>query len=201
MNLSMEHLSMPFTIVPSKPMDDDALLEFCAVNEVYRIERMSSGALKIMSPAGSETGSTNAEISRQLANWSRADGRSLTFDSSAGFSLQDGSVLNPDASWMERTKWECLPADQRERFAPVCPTFVIELRSPSDSRKELERKMELWIANGAEVAWLIDPKERSVAIYRTGDGVETRFDPSTVQGSGPIAGFELVMSWVWGETP
>ncbi len=200
MNLRMDHLPMPLTIVLTEPMDDDALLDFCAANDLYRIERTSTGELKIMTPTGWTTGFRNAEITAELVTWARTDGRGMAFDSNTGWSLPDGSMLSPDASWIERSKWESISPDKREKFAPFCPTFVIELRSATDSRKELERKMELWLENGTQVAWLIDPKDRSVTIYRVGDEVETFFDPSTVQGTGPVAGFELTLSWVWGDT-
>ena len=191
---------MPLTLVPPEPMDNDTLLEFCAANDLYRIERMNTGELRIMTPAGSGSGFRNAAITGQLFAWAQRDGRGVTFDSSAGFSLADGSMLNPDASSIELSRWQSLTPQEQERFAPICPTFVVELRSASDSRKELERKMELWIANGAALAWLVDPvnpKERSVSIYRAGNETEVMVEPSTVAGTGPIEGFELVMSWVW----
>ena len=103
----------------------------------------------------------------------------------------------PDAAWVERSRWEALTEGQQSSFAPVCPDFVIELRSPSDKLPQAKEKMVQWIANGAEVAWLIDPIEKAVTIYRPGDEPEHLAHPTSVQGTGPIAGFELVMSRIW----
>ncbi len=197
MNFRLEHLPMPLMIVPPKPLDDEALMAFCVANDLYRIERTNQGELRVMSPTGSGTGSRNAEITRQLGNWTREDGRGVAFDSNTGFTLPDGSMLSPDASWMNRGRWKALSDRDRARFSPACPEFVIELRSESDGIKALEAKMELWLENGAELGWLIDPADRSVTIYRPRDEVERMVDLRTVQGTGPVAGFELVMGWIW----
>ena len=199
MNFSVNSLELPVTIIPAEPMDDETLLRFCAENDVLRIERTNKGELKVMSPAGGGTGERNAEIIGQLRNWARADGRGAFFDCNTGFSLRDGAMLCPDGAWIERRRWMALTEAERSRFAPICPDFVIELRSRTDSLTELKAKMEQWIANGAEVAWLIDPTDRSVTIYRQGEAPEMLIDPSSVQGNGPVLGFELVMSWVWGD--
>lgn len=172
-------------------------MAFCVANDLYRIERTNQGELRVMSPTGSGTGSRNAEITRQLGNWTREDGRGVAFDSNTGFTLPDGSMLSPDASWMNRGRWKALSDRDRARFSPACPEFVIELRSESDGIKALEAKMELWLENGAELGWLIDPADRSVTIYRPRDEVERMVDLRTVQGTGPVAGFELVMGWIW----
>jgi Uma2 family endonuclease len=103
----------------------------------------------------------------------------------------------PDAAWISFERLKPLSDQERAGFAPVCPEFVIELRSPSDRLKVLQAKMEMWIANGAEVAWLIDPERRVVEIYRPGESPEVLHEPSSVQGTGPVAGFELVMARVW----
>ena len=106
-------------------------------------------------------------------------------------------MRNPDTAWVERSRWEALTDAQQSSFAPVCPDFVIELRSPSDKLPPAKAKMEQWIANGAEVAWLIDPVEKAVTNYRSGDEPEHVAHPTSVQGTGPIAGFQLVMSRIW----
>jgi Uma2 family endonuclease len=107
-------------------------------------------------------------------------------------------MRNPDAAWVERSRWDALTDSQQSSFAPICPDFVIELRSPSDGLALVEAKMEMWIANGAEVAWLIDPERKVAEIYRPGDALEVLHEPSSVRGTGPVAGFELVMARVWG---
>ena len=198
MNFSVNSLELPVTIIPAEPMDDETLLRFCAENDVLRIERTNKGELKVMSPAGGGTGASNAEIIVELGLWTRRDGRGIAFDSNTGFTLRDGAMFSPDAAWLLLSRWQGLTEGERARFAPICPDFVIELRSRTDSLTGLKAKMEQWIANGAEVAWLIDPTDRSVTIYRQGEAPETLIDPSSVQGNGPVLGFELVMSWVWG---
>ena len=199
MNLVLANLEMPVRITTSARLDDDELMEFCAANGFFKIERTETGELRVMTPAGGGTGSSNAEIIGQLRNWSRSDGRGVFFDSNTGFSLKDGAMLSPDGAWLDRGRWLAVTKEQRLKYVPACPNFVIELRSPSDRLPPLKAKMAQWIANGAEVGWLIDPVERSVAIYRRDEEPETLFDPSSVQGTGPVLGFELVMSWVWGE--
>ena len=107
-------------------------------------------------------------------------------------------MRNPDGAWVLASRWGKLSEKDQGRFPPICPDFVIELRSPSDNLKAAKEKMEEWIANGAEVAWLIDPIDRAVAVYRPGTTPEEHVNPSSVQGTGPIAGFELVLQRVWG---
>ena len=197
MNFDVKGLELPIMIIPSVPMDDDELFRLCAENSSLCIERTSRGELRIMSPAGSGTSHTNGAINFYLYGWAEEDGRGLAFDSSGGFTLPDGAMLNPDGSWVQKVRWERLSESDQGRFAPICPDFVIELRSPSDRLGELQMKMEQWTANGAQVAWLIDPIERAVTIYRAGEETERLVDPTSVQGTGVIAGFELVMSKIW----
>jgi Uma2 family endonuclease len=121
----------------------------------------------------------------------------VAFDSNGGFTLPDGSMRAADAAWVELTRWNALSAQDQARFAPLCPDFVIELRSPSDNLSDLQTKMNQWIANGAQLAWLIDPIDRTVSVYRPGESPEVHHHPSSVQGSGVIAGFELVMTRIW----
>jgi Uma2 family endonuclease len=121
------------------------------------------------------------------------------FEANAGFTLPNGSVRSPDAAWVSNRRWDSLTEAEQEGYAPLCPEFVIELASPSDRIGDVKRKMvEEWLANGAELAWLIEPKARRVTIYRPGEESEVLVDPSSVQGTGCVAGFELVMERVWG---
>ncbi len=178
-------------------MSDEELLSFCAVNDFMRVEREANGEILVMTPANSKTSKINIRISRLLDEWAEADGRGFAFDSSGGFTLPDTSMRNPDGAWVERSRWDALTDSQQSSFAPICPDFVIELRSPSDRLALVEAKMEMWIANGAQVAWLIDPQRKVVEIYRSGDSPEVLHEPSSVRGTGPVAGFELVMARVW----
>jgi Uma2 family endonuclease len=202
MNMELAAIELPVRLRFERPMTDEELMRFCAANEVLRIEREPNGEILVMTPSGSRTSKMNLRIRRFLDEWAEADGRGVGFDSNGGFTLPDGSMRAPDGAWVELRRWQALSAEQQTGYAPVCPDFVIELRSPSDRLPDIEAKMEQWIANGAEVGWLIDPERRDperrvVAIYRAGEEPEVLEDSSSVQGSGPVAGFELVMSRVW----
>lgn len=196
MQFTIKDLTLPASLIPATPMSDDELLDFCALNDLLRVERSRSGEIMLMSPTGGGTSSRNVEITYQLAAWVRSAG-GVAFDSNAGFSLRDGSMMSPDAAWVSSARWQALSEKDRARFAPLCPEFIIELRSPSDSLPQLEKKMALWIENGAHLAWLIDPESQTVRVYRPGDEVELHQRPTSVQGSGPVAGFELVMERIW----
>ncbi len=172
-------------------------MRFCIANECLRVERESNGELLLMSPAGSGTSYRNTQIILQLGRWAEEDGRGLVFESNCGYTLPDGSVRSPDASWIAWKRWNALsPADQ-QRFAPICPEFLVELRSPSDSLPELQDKMRMWLANGAELAWLIDPERKVVEIYRNGRQPEILEGATGVYGEGPVAGFELELARLW----
>lgn len=197
MNLAFSETDLPVRLRFERPMTDAELLRFCEANEVLRVERDANGEILVMTPANSNTSKMNMRICRFLDEWTEADGRGVAFDSSGGFTLPDGSMRNPDAAWLLRGRWDALTSEEQSSFAPVCPDFVIEVRSPSDRLSDVEAKMEMWTANGAEVAWLIDPERKVVAIYRPGDSPEVLYEPSSVQGTGPVTGFELVMARVW----
>lgn len=197
MNFALREMPLPLRFRPETPMSDEELMRFCAANDAVRVERDSNGELIVMTPAGGNTGKMNTDVILELGIWNRQDRRGIVFESNTGFTLPDGSMLSPDAAWVERRRWEALSEHERKRFVPLCPDFVIELRSPSDSLSDLQKKMEQWIANGAQLAWLIDPVERAVTVYRPGDSPEVHHEPSSVQGSGVMAGFELVMERVW----
>jgi Uma2 family endonuclease len=194
--LLIRSISFPFFLRPSRPISDDALLEFCAANDSLRIERNPAGELVVMTPAGGKTGKAELYIGRELDNWVEINGGDA-FGSNTGFSLPDGSVRAPDAAWLSPEKWNSLTPEEQRRFVPFCPEFVIELRSPSDSIAELETKMTEWIANGAQLAWLIDPLRKLAVIYRPGREPETLLQPDFLHGEGPIAGFALKMQRLW----
>jgi Uma2 family endonuclease len=197
MNISLAELALPIRIRPQVPMTDDELLRFCAANDPLRVERDANGELLVMTPAGSKSSRMNSRVIRLLDEWAEADGRGVAFDSNGGFTLPDGSMRAADAAWVALPRWQALTDSQQSRFAPLCPDFIIELRSPSDRLPDLEAKMLQWIANGAQLAWLIDPIEQSVTIYRPGQAPEAYHHPNSVQGDGIMAGFELVMARIW----
>ncbi len=176
-------------------MTDEEFLWFCLENKDLRIERNSNLEILIISPVTSKSGNHSGEVYRQLANWAVSNGKGIHFDSSAGFTLPDRSVLSPDASWVSLAKWNALTEEDKDRFAPLCPEFIIEVRSKSDSLEDLQQKMNVWIKNGAELAWLIDPREKTSYLYRPGKEPEilTGLDKK-LEGEGPVKGFVLDLS-------
>ena len=152
---------------PKRYMTDEELMRFCEENEIARVERDVDGEILVMSAASSRTGRKNAYVSQMLANWADQHG-GYSFDSSTGFTLPDGSMRMPDASWVQAEIWDALSEEDKDRFSPICPTFVIEIRSKTDRLKTLESKMGMWLANGAQVAWLIDPERKVVSSLPAG---------------------------------
>ena len=197
MNLALNQFELPIRISQGRPVTDEELMRLCAENNDLRVEREPNGEILVMTPANSRTSKMNLRIGRLLDEWAEADGRGIATGPDGGYTLPDSSMRVPDAAWVSNQRWHALSDKDQGRFAPLCPNFVIELRSPSDKIADLRAKMAQWIANGAEVAWLIDPIEKAVTIYRPGDQPEHLVHPTSVQGTGPIAGFELVMSRIW----
>jgi len=198
MNLALNQLELPIRIRTDRAMTDEELGHFCAENDPLRIERDGNGELIVMSPNWTEGGGREGRVAGYLFIWTLADGQGEFFGSNAGFTLPDGSLRSADAAWISFVKLNSLAPDQRMRYFRVCPEFVIEVRSGTDRLPPLREKMELWIASGAELAWLIDPERRVVEIYRPGEKPEVHEDPTSVQGDGPVRGFELVMGRIWG---
>ena len=198
MNVTLPELDQPVRLRFARPMTAEELMRFCAENDPLRVEQDANGELIVVSPSGSEGGGFETDITVELPNWARADGRGKVFGSNAGFTLPDGSVRAADAHWVSWQRWNALSHDEQKSFAPLCPEFVIEVRSESDRLMELQAKMQMWIANGAEVAWLVDPSLKTVEVYRPGREVEVLEDGSAVEGDGPVAGFVLELGRVWG---
>lgn len=192
---SNDHLVLQ--ISPVWEMSADSFFDFCQLNSHLRIERTATGKLIIMSPAGSETGNRNFKLIQQLANWTDRDGSGIGFDSSAGFALPNGSTRSPDASWIKLTKWNSLSAQQKTKFAPICPDFVVELRSPSDNLKMLQDKMQEYIDNGVSLGWLIDRTTRQVYIYTPDSEVKSLDNPQTISGEPILSGFVLDLAKIW----
>jgi Uma2 family endonuclease len=193
-------LSSPLVLQMPTSIDwtDEQFFAFCQVNRDLRIERNQFGEISIMSPTGSETGSRNFSIAGQLYVWAEKDGTGIGFDSSTGFKLSTGAERSPDISWISQTRWNQLSVEQQNRFAPICPDFVVELRSPSDNLKPLQEKMEEYMREpGVQLGWLIDRKNRRVYIYRPGVVIECLDSPATVSGEPVLPGFILNMSKVW----
>jgi Uma2 family endonuclease len=179
------------------PMTDKEFVAFCQQYEDCSVECTAEGEIVIMPPTYSRTGKRNSEIIFQLMMWAKKDGRGEVYDSSAGFRLPNGARRSPDASWIRKERVAALPKKQQEGFYHLCPDFVIELRSPTDRINRLKAKMEEYIANGAELGWLIDPKERTVWIYRPSRVAECAVNPERVLGEGPVVGFVLELADIW----
>ena len=176
---------------------DDQFYEFCRINRELRIERCAEGEVTIMPPAGWESARRNAVITAQLQDWATRDGSGTAADSSAGYVLPNGAVRSPDASWVSNARLASVTAEQRLRFLPLCPDFVIELRSPADRLSALQGKMAEYMTNGASLGWLINPLNREVFVYRPGLGVERLDQPENLVGHPVMTGFELRMGGIW----
>ena len=181
---------------PDRAFTDDELLELSSRNKDLQFERTAQGDLVVMTPTGGKSSSRNAEITFQLAKWAREDGTGVTFDSSGGFRLPSSAIRAPDACWVSSERLDKLTDEEMTKFPPLCPEFVIELRSASDGLRETQAKMQEYRENGAKLGWLIDPEEKKVHVY-TSDGVEVLDNPEKVSGGELLVGFELDLTEVW----
>ncbi|CBN54988.1 MULTISPECIES: Uma2 family endonuclease [Kamptonema] len=192
-------LSSPIVLrmPPKMQMTEDEFFEFCQINRDLQIERNQSGEVLIMPPTGGTTGNRSGSIFAQLYNWTEQDGTGICFDSSTGFKLSVGDK-SPDASWMKLERWNALSEEQQDKFVPICPDFVVELRSASDNLKPLQEKMAEYMREaGVKLGWLIDRKNRRVYIYRPGLSEECLENPATISGDPILPGFILNMSKIW----
>ncbi len=178
-------------------MSEAQFYAFCRCNQDLRIERTHKGEVIIMPPAFSDTGNRNNQISYQLTRWAEEDGTGEVFDSSSGFTLPNGAIRSPDASWIQRDLWNALTEDQKASFAPICPNFVIELRSSSDTLKSLQEKMHEYIENGVSLGLLIDRQNRTVYCYRADRSVAVLHQSDFVSCDPELPGFNLKMAKVW----
>ncbi len=179
------------------PLSDDQFAKLCMLNPELRFEYTSTGDLIIMPPTGGDTGHTNANLTTDFTIWARREGSGLVFDSSTLFVLPNGAKRSPDVSWLRRERWDALSAEEHRSFSPICPDFVLELRSPSDRLGELQDKMQEYLDNGARLGWLLDPIERVVHIYRPGAPTERLADPTEVSGEPVLPGFVLRLAAIW----
>ncbi|MBC7931427.1 MAG: Uma2 family endonuclease [Rubrivivax sp.] len=178
-------------------MSADEFYDFCMLNRDLNLELTSEGDLIIMPPTGMKTGNRNFKLSVSFGAWAEKDGTGLGFDSSSLFSLPNGAKRSPDLCWIRKERWEALTEKEQERFSPICPDFVAELRSPSDSLKRLQKKMEEYVQNGAQLGWLIDPLKKKIYVYRPRVAVEILDDPQTVSGESVLPGFVLDVRMLW----
>jgi Uma2 family endonuclease len=184
-------INLPSTLELTIDLTDEQFWQLCHNNPDLKFERTASGELQIMPPTGGETGRRNIKIATQLEIWNSQSNLGVTFDSSTCFKLPNGADRSPDTSWIALSRWEALTAEQKEVFPPICPDFVVELRSRSDSVNNLQAKMREYIDNGAKLGWLIDPYNKRVEIYRPQQSVEVLNSPITLSGEDVLPGFVL----------
>ena len=189
--------TLTLNLNPIIKLTDDQFFQLCQENENIRLERTAKGELIIMSPAGGETGSSNAGLTAQIWIWNQQKKLGKVFDSSTGFKLPNGADRSPDASWVKLERWDALTPEQKKKFPPICPDFVVELMSPSDSLKETQDKMKEYRDNGAALGLLINRKSRQLEIYRPNQEVEVLESPATVSGEDVLPGFILNLESIW----
>jgi Uma2 family endonuclease len=178
-------------------LNDDQFYQLCRANPDIKFERNAKGEIIIMSPTGGETGNRNFEISAEFAIWNRQNRLGVCFDSSTAFKLPNGADRSPDVAWIKQERWDALTPEQKEKFPPIAPDFVLELMSPSDSQRDTQAKMQEYIENGVKLGWLINRKTRQVEIYRQGQEVEILDNPTTLSGEDILPGFVLDLQIVW----
>jgi Uma2 family endonuclease len=189
--------TLTLNLNPIIKLTDDQFFQLSQENENIRLERTAKGELIIMSPAGGETSSSNAGLTAQIWIWNESHKLGKVFDSSTGFKLPNGADRSPDASWVKLERWDGLTREQQKKFPPLCPDFVVELMSPSDSLKEIQDKMKEYRDNGAVLGWLINRKSRQVEIYRQNQEVEVLESPAAVSGEDVLPGFILNLESIW----
>ena len=189
--------TLTLNLNPIIKLTDDQFFQLCQENENIRLERTAKGELIIMSPAGGETGNSNAGLTAQIWIWNESHKLGKVFDSSTGFKLPNGADRSPDASWVKLERWDALTPEQQKKFPPLCPDFVVELMSPSDSLKDTQDKMKEYRDNGAVLGWLINRKSRQVEIYRQNQEVEVLESPAAVSGEDVLPGFILNLESIW----
>jgi Uma2 family endonuclease len=190
--------------VDSLPMDistlkltDEQFYQLCVTNPEQPLELTAQGVLIVMSPVGGDSGRREIKLGAQLLNWNEDTELGEVFSSSTIFKLPLGSQRSPDVAWVESSRWVALTPQEQERFPPIAPDFVIELRSRTDSLTELQAKMQEYIANGVRLGWLVNPQDQQVEIYRIDRSVELLQSPSTVSGEDVLPGFMLNLAKIW----
>ncbi|MBE9115894.1 Uma2 family endonuclease [Lusitaniella coriacea LEGE 07157] len=175
-------------------LTDEQFYNICQNNRELKFERTALGELIIMSPVGGESGNREADLIIDLGIWNRQTGLGYTFSSSTIFKLPNGADRSPDAAWIQRQRWESLTPEQRRKFPPIAPDFVIELRSATDSIEMLRAKMQEYLDAGVLLGWLINPQQQQVEIYRPEKVVEVRNLPAELSGETLLPGFRLSLS-------
>lgn len=181
---------------PTIDLDDEQFYQLCRQNPDLKFERSATGELIIMPPTGGESGRRNADLVIDLGLWNRQSGLGIVLDSSTGFKLPNGADRSPDVSWVELSRWEALTPEQREKFPPIAPDFIVELRSRTDSLSSLQEKMQEYQANGVRLGLLINPRDKQVEVYRLGQTTQVLSQPSSVDCGPELPGFVLSLSGI-----
>ncbi|MBE7385491.1 MAG: Uma2 family endonuclease [Leptolyngbya sp. SIO1E4] len=176
-------------------LSDEQFYRLSQANRDLRLERTADGKLILMPPTGWETGNRNSRLVQQLGNWADADGTGLVFDSSTGFKLPNGAIRSPDAAWVKRDRLEALNPDP-DKFLPLCPDFVIELRSASDMLSDVQAKMQEYLENGLRLGWLINPQDQQVEVYSCDRAVQVLDSPTKLSAEPILPGFILDLTHV-----
>ncbi|QSJ19194.1 Uma2 family endonuclease [Nostoc sp. UHCC 0702] len=182
---------------PIIKLTDDQFYQLCRSNPDIKFERNAYGEIIIMPPTGGETGNRNLEIGADFVIWNRQTKLGVCFDSSTCFKLSNGANRSPDVAWIRKDRWNLLTPEQKEKFPPIAPDFVLELMSPSDTLEETQAKMQEYIDNQVKLGWLINRKARQVEIYRQGKPVEIIESPDKLSGEDTLPGFVLNLQIVW----
>ncbi|MBF2046914.1 MAG: Uma2 family endonuclease [Elainella sp. C42_A2020_010] len=187
-------------------LTDDQFERLCAANPEIKFERTPTGELVIMPPTGGETGKDNVEIAADFVIWNRRTRLGIVFDSSTCFRLPNGGHRSPDVAWVEKSRWcsappggrrDALTPEQKRRFPPLCPDFVLELLSPSDNLSSIQAKMQEYLNSGLRLGWLLNPQDQQVEIYHPKQPIEVLQAPDTLSGESVLPGFILNLDWFW----
>ncbi len=182
---------------PFVELNDNQFYQLCQNHRDLKFERTAQGELLILSPVGGEGGSREADLIGDLVFWNRRSKMGKVFSSSTCFKLPNGADRSPDAAWVSWERWSQLPLEQQKKFPPICPDFVIELRSESDALEPLQQKMQEYINNGLRLGWLINPQERQVEIYKADQPKQVLQNPNQVDGDDVLPGFVVDFSIFW----
>ena len=189
--------ALTLSLSPTVELTDEQFYEICQNNRDLKFERNANGELIIMAPIGGESGRHEADLIADLNIWNRHTNLGVVLSSSTGFKLPNGADRSPDIAWVQLERWESLTPEQRRKYPPLCPDFVIELRSETDSLSVLQKKMQEYIDNGARLGWLIDPRNRRVEIYRPHQAVEILESPASLSGEDVLPGFMLQLARIF----
>ncbi len=182
---------------PVVDMDDEQFFRFCQINRDLQLERTAEGDIIIMAPEAGSSGLGSSKLTMTFGAWAERDGTGQVFGSSTGFTLPSGAMRSPDVAWVRNQRLDLLTDEEWQKFVPLCPDFVLELRSPSDGMRALHVKMEEYRENGAQLGWLLDPVSRCVHVYRPGAAVEVLENPASVSGEPLLRGFVLDVLQIW----